>query len=339
MSTDVTPPYGRSVLDRMYDAIERLPGPVWLFYASFFIVVFVLGFWFTAPNYPQIPGWLFTTISAYLVIATYWLRGVATRSVERVRPALDLPDAEVDRLAYRLAITPPRAVWIFLAIEVVYLPFYVFSRYEPFGYRDLPLGILIPGLVPWVLGETIGWILGYMTIRRLVLVAQVHRDLGRVDLFRQQPLHAFSALTVRSALAMLLLFGYIPLLSLGSDAFTDPLYLGTLVIGGAAAVLVAILPLWGMHQRIADEKRTRAMATGQRIEQALQSIATAVDAGDVGAIDAKQKALDALLTERDLIDKAHTWPWAPGTVRTLGTTVLVPVLLLVAGRVFDTWFR
>lgn len=338
MTAPFSPPYRRSWVDRLFDWVERLPGPVWLFHAAWFTSAVIAGLWFKAPNYPHIPGWMFTTISAFIFSGTHWLRSSTTRSVERVRPALELTDREVDTLSYRMTITPPRVVWVVLAIEAAYLPLYVMSDAEPFGYRHLDPAILIPGLVLWGIGETLGQLLVFMTVRRLYFISRIHRDLARVELFRQQPLHAFSSLTMRSAVTLLLLFGYIPLLSLGTEAVTDPYYLSSLVGGAVVALAVAILPLRGTHHRIAEEKRDLAMANGARIQQTLAAVRAAVDSGDTAALETKQKAMTALLSERDLIAKAPTWPWAPGTIRTLATTVLLPVVLIVAGRLADRWF-
>lgn len=337
MSDLFTPPYARSWVDRLYDAVERLPGPVWLVHLSFFAFCLAVGNWFDAPNYPQIPGALFTSISAAIFTGTHWLRYTAQRSVGAVRPALSVDDESANRLAYRLTYMPARPAWIWLAFEVVYLPIYAFSEAEPFGYRELPLGVLIPGLVAWALGEAIGWVMIYQTIRRIVIISQIRKSLDRVELFRQQPLHAFTPLTIRSALVLLFLFGYVPLLTLGSDAFTDPLYLGTLIVGAFIAMAVAIAPLYGTHRAIADEKRTRAMANGQRIEEVTAALDRAVDSGDSAKVESAQNQLGALLTERDLINKAPSWPWAPGTVRTLATTVLVPIVLLLVNRIADRW--
>lgn len=337
-TTTFTPPYARSWVDRLYDAIERVPGPVWLVHVAWFAVCAVVGIWFNSPNYPDIPGMMFTTISASILAGTHWLRFTATKSVDRIRPALDLDDTGVDRLRYRLANTPPKIAWIGLAFEAVYLPFYVMSEAEPFGYRHLSPGVLIPGLIVWAIGETIAWVMIYQTIRRLVIIGQIRRDLATVELFRQQPLYSFSPLTMRSAVVMLFLFGYVPLLSLGKEAFTDPLYLGSLAAGAVLAAAVAIVPLSATHRAIADEKRARATANGQRIEDTVAAMAQAHDSGDTAAMEARQKQLGALLTERDLIAKAGTWPWAPGTVRTFATTILVPVFLLLANRIADRWF-
>jgi hypothetical protein len=63
----------------------------------------------------------------------------------------------------------------------------------------------------------------------------------------------------------------------------------------------------------------------------------AVDVPDLDGVESNQRLLTALKAERDLIEAASTWPWAPGTVRTIATTLLLPILLLATSRAFDAW--
>jgi hypothetical protein len=174
-------------------------------------------------------------------------------------------------------------------------------------------------------------------VRRFVLIGRVHRDLARVELFRQQPLHAFSAVTMRTAIVVLFLFAYFPLLSAGSEAFADPYYLGSLLGGAVMAIVIAVVPLIGTHRVLVDAKRERAMATGHRIQETLDALDHAVDVGDTPVVEQRQKTLNALLSERDLVAKVPTWPWAPGTIRNFATTILVPILLLVVNRIASRW--
>lgn len=336
-TSDFTPPYRRSWVDRAFDWIEGLPGPVWTFYAGFFAFTFVVGFWFEAPNYPHIPGQLLTAISCIVIGGSHWLRFVSSKSMERLRPSLDLDGAAADELTYRVVVTPPKIAAVALLVEAIYLPLYVFSEAEPFGYRELPMAVFVPGFIAWLIGEAFGWVLVCTAIHRFVILGRVHRDLVRVELFRQQPLHASSAVTIRTALVMLLLFAYIPLLSLGSDAFTDPNYLGSLFAGAILAVVIAVAPLRGTHRVLADAKRERSMANGRRIQETLDGLDRAVDAGDLPTVEHKQKTLNALLGERDLLAKVPTWPWAPGTIRTFATTILVPIVLLIANKGVSRW--
>lgn len=330
-------PYPPSWVDWLLDRIERLPGPVWTFYAGLLVAMILLGVVFHAPNNPEIPGGLLTSMSAFILAGTHWLRRVTARCIERARPALDLSESDFRDLSYRLTFAPARMAWILAVVEVVYLPIYVMSSAEPFGYRELPPHLLVPGLVGWAFGEAVGWVLLAVTLRRLYFIGTIQKNLARVELFRQQPLHAFSAVTLRTSIVLLVLFGYVPLLSIGSEAFKDPYYLGSLLAGAVLAVAVTILPLVGTHRALIEERRRRAMDNGQQIESAMAALSVSVERGAGPEIESHQKALGALLVQRDLINKAHTWPWAPGTVRTLATTVLLPIVLLATGRILDRW--
>lgn len=337
MPERVADPYPRSWVDRIFDRIERGRLPVWIPYAALLVVTVVLGVFFRPPRYPEIPGWLITSLTPIMLASTHWLRTVTAAAAERARSALTLSDAEFAILAYRLTYAPPRTSWAFVAFVVAYLPAYVASSLEPFGYRELPLPVLIPGVIGWMFGEAVVGVFLTVSLRRLYFISRLSRTLGRVELFRPQPLHALSAVTTKTAVVTVLAWGYVPLLSLGSEAFADPAYLGSLVVGAILAMLLAVVPLAGTHRVVAEERRTRAMANGRRIEEAVAALATAVERNHGGDIEAHQRTLGALLTERDLIARAHTWPWPPGTVRNLATTVLLPVFLLLTGRAVDRW--
>ena len=85
----------------------------------------------------------------------------------------------------------------------------------------------------------------------------------------------------------------------------------------ATAVIIAaaafVLPLRGIHERIAAEKRHLQAEIGRRLTTTLEAIHAAVDADDGPAIEARNRALSTLMTERDLVAKVSTWPWSAGS--------------------------
>ncbi len=324
------PPHAISWMDRLTLWIDDLPIPTWTFYAALGAATVALGSVFYPVDEPEIPGWMLTILTPFGIGIYHWLRVSTERLFERSRAALDLSGSDIEELKFRLRYFPSRAAWVITAIEATYLPVYVFLGEEAMGYRHLPMAALIPGMAMWAAGEAFMWTLTFQTIRRLVLIARIPRQLARIELFRQQPLHGLSAIAQRGALALFLIHGYVPALQLGREAFQDPVYLWSLVVGAVLAVSVTILPLLGTRRVLVEERRARALANGHRIQVAVDALELAVDAGDQAAIDRELKALGALTTQKALIDGAPTWPWAPGTVRTFATTFLIPVGLLVA---------
>jgi hypothetical protein len=52
-------------------------------------------------------------------------------------------------------------------------------------------------------------------------------------------------------------------------------------------------------------------------------------------MDALNHATEALVRERDVLDKIPTWPWQPDTIRWLGTALLLPIIVWTITRVLE----
>jgi hypothetical protein len=57
--------------------------------------------------------------------------------------------------------------------------------------------------------------------------------------------------------------------------------------------------------------------------------------GDVSDASAVNDQIASLLTEREVLSRASTWPWSPGTLRGFGTAIALPIALWLAYRVLD----
>ncbi len=327
----------KSWIDRLTEWIDDIPVPTWLVYTVFTAGTVALGQIFYPPDQPEIPGWVLTILSPLGLGIYHWLRAGAAKAFDGSRSALALTDAEADDLAFRLTYLPAWVGWFILSVELAYLPAYVLLGPEPMGYRSLSPVAVTLGLISWALGESAIWAISWQTIRRFILVSRMPRKLARIELFRQQPLHALSVVTRRGALALFVTYAYIPALTEGSSLVQDPLYLWTLVVGVILAGLAAVVPLLGTHRALAEERRSRATETGHRIQRVSDALNVAVDAGDSAAIDQELKALGALTAQRALIDSASTWPWPPGTIRNVATTFLIPLGLLLAREVVNRY--
>ena len=103
-----------------------------------------------------------------------------------------------------------------------------------------------------------------------------------------------------------------------------------------AAVLIAVaafvLPLRGMHARLAAEKRRHQGEIGRRISASLGSIQEAVDAGDTPTIEARNKSLAALVAARDLVNRTPTWPWSGGALTGFASAIVLPIALFLIQR-------
>jgi hypothetical protein len=179
-------------------------------------------------------------------------------------------------------------------------------------------------------------LLFYHTVRQLQLVSVIHSRAVTLKLLQPQPLHAFSALTMRTGVALVLLSYYI--LAVSSGVALSPITIGLIGINLALSIGVFSLPLYGMHTRLVEEKERMMREVSQRIENVFASLHQALERPDADQIDAVNKGLSGLLVEKGMIAAAPTWPWAPGTLRVFGGSVLFPIALLLLSRALERWF-
>lgn len=334
------PPYAPSWVNVLTAWMERLPGPTWLAY----IAGMLIGI---AASYALIPGAV--SLASDAVGLVYYgalpfaalglihrLDRTAGEALRDLRPILEASDSEIRGIHHELTVVPrrPAAVLALIAFAIT-----------PIGYILDPAGAGIVGYSPALLGfryleeagiTAIFLVLVYHTIRQLRTIAQIHSRLGRIDLFDQAPLYSTSKLTSRTAIGLILLL--IPSLFLIPGTanasyliISAGWYGGAIIIAGAAFVL----PLRGIHDRIADEKRRLQREVGRRLSTTIEGIHAAVDSGDGSTIEARDKALSTLIAERDLVNKVPTWPWSTGALTGFLSAVLLPLGLWVVTRLLE----
>jgi hypothetical protein len=166
----------------------------------------------------------------------------------------------------------------------------------------------------------------------LAIIGRSHRMITHLNLFAPDPLFAFSALTVRMALAFIALTF---LFALAFPAVTaDPVGLiYPLAVVLPMSLAAFFLPLNGIHEAMAQEKRRLRTGVRDRIDKVIGSIHGLADgesAPELSAIQVQKELLEALLIEEDTIHKTSTWPWSPSALRTLLVAVLLPLAIYVA---------
>jgi len=100
-------------------------------------------------------------------------------------------------------------------------------------------------------------------------------------------------------------------------------------VSGAAFAL----PLRGMHDRLVAEKRRLQGEIGRRISTTLDQVQAAVDAEDLPAIEARNRALATLVASRDVVNRVPTWPWSSGALIGFASAILLPIVLFLVQRV------
>jgi hypothetical protein len=335
---ETRPPFPPSWINRLHGAIDRLPGSPWIAYTAATVLLVLLAIWsdqFVDPSSLTQPTAYGAVITLFPLALIHYLDGVARSCLQSFRPALSYSDTEVERLSYELTTMPRGAArWVsLLGVGFAILGLLV-SPEEMLGPPGMPNALSIVGFAGVLFGYMTFGLLFYHTIRQLRLVSRIHSRAASVNLFQPQPLYAFSTLTLRTAVALVLLSYYIVAVSSGGPM--GPATIGLLGINLSLSVVLFTLPLYGLHIRLREEKNRLMSAVSGRIEAVLSSLHRALEEPAAGQVDTLNKGLASLMVERDLIVKSPTWPWTPGTVRAFASSALLPIALWLITRVLES---
>lgn len=333
-------PYPPSWLNRLLVWIDRLPGPTWAPYLIFGLLTATAGqaiFWRAGilPVGELDPAQVFWGI--YLP-AQLWviehLDGVARRALAGFRPAIEIDDGEARRIEYELTVIPAvPARMIGLAILPITLLGYVLDPVASGVAGYDPITLVARALSEWFVGAVLVVFI-YHTLRQLRLVSRLYARVGRIDLFQPRPLYAFSRLTSRTSIALLVLIASGLAASPGfltSDVFWTiwaPWLVGVPIL----AVAVFVVPLYGMHLRLAAEKDRVQAASDLRLKAIMDELNDAAEARDVARADGLQKLLAGQLSQRDVHGRLPTWPWSGGTLRGFLSALLLPIVVFLIQR-------
>ena len=164
----------------------------------------------------------------------------------------------------------------------------------------------------------------YHSVRQLRLVTSLYAGWSRVDIHDVAPLRSFSTLTAHTAIGMLLILS-------GAVLFTADQLVGgfaaAATLFGALAVLTFLLPLAGLHRRLAEEKDMALAENSRRWQSSTTELYRRVDRRDWPGADRLNATLTALERGRSAIERTPTWPWRPETLRSLVAALVLPVAI------------
>lgn len=332
-------PYPPSWLHGLLDRLDRLPGPVWLTY-TVIAVLMVLAVHTQPWARGTQPVGVFDLPNVYwglLPVALLWSAGyldrVAGSAFDAFRPALSLPDADAARLRYELTVVPrDPSIAIAVVTAVLTVGSYALDPVAT-GVAGVPGPVLAGRLALESFNGAILFVLIYQLLRQM---RQVSRTLARsaaVDLFKPGPLYAFSKLTSRTGIVLVLLVASSSVIAPPTVAFDSQSFLllwaPYLFLPSAIAVIAFVVPLYGMHGRLVAEKERLQDDAEARLQRVLTETNQAVDGRDFARIDGLNKALASLLQEREILAKLPTWPWSTGTFRGFVSAILLPLGLFL----------
>jgi hypothetical protein len=330
-------PYASSWLHQLLLVLDRLPGPAWAWYAVLGLAVSLvdhLEFW-TAGLSPfgQLDGE--NTFWGVVLAAELWITAhierVASSALDATRPALRLRVAEYERLRYELTLAPalPSATALAIAGVLTILG----SIVDPVG--SYIVGVPGPVVVVASLAQTL--IIGILFTGLLQLVRQmrlISTTLDRaaiVDPFLPGPLSGFSRLTSEVGIAVIVVVtAGVFLTPVPTEPLTFAVKSLPFLVGAPAIALIAfVVPLYGLHTRLAAEKERLQGEAEDRLKGLLAALNDDIDRGDLARADGLNKQLASMLQQRDILARLPTWPWSAGTLRAVISAVFLPVVLVV----------
>lgn len=323
------------IIDRFLLAVDRLPGPAWFAYVVLGLVLAVVGHVvvvLVGVNQPigfyhdvAMPALIF----AWFAWLTHAVNVVARRTFDDFRPALDEPELEE---GYRRALISIDDRWAIVAAIVanVVVSFAYYVGVRPFRDSVNP-GVELVSTPLWGLTAAALGVVVLHTVNQLRLVSRLSAIARNVDIFQPQPINAFARLTAVGALGLI---AFVVAFVLYSPR--QPLaYIIQESIVLAIAVASFVLPLRVMHSRLAAEKSRLESASQERLKVMLERIHEAVDTNDLGRAEQLREALSALLAERDVLARLHTWPWSTSTFRGFASALLLPIMLILFTQVIE----
>ena len=332
-TSDLTRPYPPSWLDRVNEWVGRLPGPAWAYYLGLLVlqlayvnvVLWVNGK--TPVGSIDLAKSFFVFFAPYFLWVRFYLDGVASAALDAFRPALTVSDAQVSQWRYRLTTLPARDARIVTAVmalasvwNLMRLPTSVIEQDAASrGAAFLEFGPLVRLALVTVGVST------YHMLHQLRVVTQLHRLAAQINIFRARPLYAFSGLTARTGMSFLLIaYGFVAILPEVSQRPIARLLLAGMV---PLAVACFVLPLRGMHLRIAAEKDRLLAEVADRLEAVIARLHQRVD--DDIVVDAQNlhAQLTSLAVEREALGKLSTWPWDTASLTAFVTTLVLPMIL------------
>ena len=343
----VSRPFPPSPFDRLQARVERLPVPPWIFY---FLAAFVLALlmhilrWLGGSLPPgslevnQLTGAVFPV---YFFALTHYLNSFARRALANYKPLLDMGDSDYSSLEYTLATMPIRLGLLAILFGALLGAASFFSAPEGWGVRPSfdvlsRLALLIAALA--VQSCAMYWI--FQTVRQARAIDHIHRLTKAVSIFRRDPVYAFSSLTLRSALGLLLgVYSYLFLsVYLGLAALPTAIDAMAMGFGIALSIAIFVLPLYSMHSRLAAEKHRTLLDLDDRYIRLFGKFIREVDNEKHAELESTSRAIGALTAQRESVERISTWPWRPETLRSLVSTIALPLVLYLLSRLLGRLF-
>jgi hypothetical protein len=339
-SIDPIAPGGHgSFIDRLIRGIASLPFGGWWVYA---LLLIGAGTWATVVRWTtgaapvgevDLATLTFTFFLPYYLAMIHFLDKSAEQALVTFSPALGGSDKKLAFCRRELTNLPPRPVAAAALVGALFGAFLLAetppSIYLLFASSRLETTLLVGWLI--VLSFSAFAIVLYHTWHQLKAVRAIHADAAGIDPFRSAPLFAFSRLTALTGIAYLLMLVYGLAVNGEFTKATGPAflqYLTTIV----PALACFVLPLMGMHGRLAAAKSELLAESDARIQAVRTELYRRIDTSELSGARDVRNALEGLTLVRDVIVRLPTWPWSPQLLGGFVTALLLPIVIWLITR-------
>jgi hypothetical protein len=275
------------------------------------------------------------TLTAFAVALIHLLDRQAVAALDALKPVLDLSKRQFREYAYRLATMPPVGPLIAglgLAVFAIAMERLWIAPVRYAALDNLPVFSVVYQIIDKASAFLLGALV-YHTIRQLRLVDHVNSNHTRINLFRQEPLQAFSRLTATTAVGLLVgVYGW---MVINPELLTDPVSLGFVAGMTVLAAAVFILPLRGVHRLMQEEKDRELADLNERFEGVFGEFNRRVEDRDLVAAEALSGTVASLEIQHKMIEAIPTWPWRPETARFALTAIALPLVLMIVGFLIE----
>jgi hypothetical protein len=263
---------------------------------------------------------------------------VSKRSLVAFWPATGWPQADRPDWEAAFVITPGPWGWVSLAIGVpLAIGSFLSAPTSSFGVGGDRLILFVAYLPALVLGYAMAPAAFVHTVRQLRLVARIHREATAIDPFDRGPVYAFSRLTVLTGLGYVLV-GYYSLTVNGAFSAGNLLAVAALAASVIVGIATFVVPLWGIHERLVDEKAILVRGVEDRVGRIATEMYRRIDAGEFDGSKVMSDALAGVTTLRDRIQRLPTWPWPPQLLRGFVSALILPLVIYVLTRLVSARF-
>ena len=330
-------PYPPGWLQQLLRGIDGLPGPAWAWYAILGLaasLIYHLEFWTVGRSeFGRLDAenlyWGVLPFVGLWIVAL--LEGVASASVDASRPALRLTAGEFEQLRYELMVAPalPSAIALVGALALTAVSYVV----DPEGSYivGVPGPVVVAALLVQSLTVGILFVVLLQLLRQMRLIRTTLDRSAIVDPFLPGPLSGFSRLTSRVGIAIVVIlatgfvFSPVPAETVAFLVRSVPYVVVTPLI----ALIAFVVPLYGLHTRLAAEKERLQGEAEERLKTVLAALNADVDRGDLARADGLNKQLASMVQQREVLARLPTWPWSTGTLRAVLSATLLPIVLFV----------